>query len=80
MKLVPANREEVHGAYKKSENLLLLEEFINSGMDFAKLEELGDRSAYSVAASLRSSAKRYGFHAVTTMTKNGVVYLIKEDK
>ena len=79
MRLVPANREDIRGVYKKTENLKILEEFANSGMDCAKIEGLEGREASQISGSLRNSAKRYGYHNIIPVTRGGVVYLLKKE-
>jgi len=79
MRLTPASREEVRGHYRRSENLKLLDEFANSGMDCAKIEDLGERDACQIAGSLRNSVKRYGFNSIVIAARDGVVYLLKKE-
>lgn len=80
MKLVKVNRNEVlkeRSLYKKSNNLLLLERFIESGMGCAKVEGYTHNSPLSCAASLSRSIKNYNLHGIMCIQRKNNVYLIR---
>lgn len=80
MKLVKVNRNEVlkeRSLYKKSNNLLLLEQFIESGMGCAKVEGYTHNSPTSCAAALSRSIKNYNLHGIMCIQRKNNVYLIR---
>lgn len=79
MKLVEYDINKIEGVklYKKSENLKILEEFIESGMDCAKIEGFNQKSAMGCAASLNSSIKRYNIGGIRAISRKEKCYLIK---
>ena len=79
MKLIPVDRASVQKQYATTKNLAVLEEFIKSGMDCARVDDIGDSTAYNIATSIRNSAKRFGFKTVRVSTINGHVYLLREE-
>ena len=64
--------------FKKSDNLGILEEFINGGMDCVEIVDYTQASAYSCTGSLNTSIKRYGYHGVKAKVLNGRAYLVKD--
>ena len=79
MRLIPYDLKKVKpGMYKKSENLLILEEFQDSGLECARLEGFTQAKARYCASSLNMSIKRYKISNVRAITRKGKVYLIKE--
>lgn len=81
MKLIPYERKKLGATlgYKCSENLRILEEFANSGLDCAKVEGWTAKTAGYSAAALKKSIARYKFAGMTAISRKGVVYLIKEN-
>ena len=79
MQLIPYDVTKVKtvGGYKKSENLLLLEEFANSELQCAKVENFPHKDAWICAAALRNTIKRNGMTNIECITRNGEVFLIK---
>lgn len=83
MKLVAYDIRKLSGCkgfYKKSANLELLEEFANSAMNCAKVEDFTQRNARGCAASLNSSIKRYKMLNIEAHEVKGEVFLIKKSK
>lgn len=78
MKLVKCDMNEVKGYYKKTRNQEILEEFVESGLECAKVEEWTNKTANSCANSINYSIKRFGYNNIKAFVRNGIVYLIKE--
>lgn len=80
MRLIPYDLQKIQkNAYKKSDNLLLLEEFRDSGMKCAKVEGFTQKTAGYCATSLNASIKRYKMFNIRAMTRKGKVYLVREN-
>lgn len=80
MKLTKCNINEIeHTYYKKSDNLALLEEFLNSNMDCAEVEGFTQKSASTCAASFNTSIKNYRFHGIKAISRRNKVYLVKTE-
>lgn len=79
MRLVKCNRSEIGKIYtiKKTERLMILEEFVNSEMDCAKLEGWTNHSASACAASMNQSIKRYNMSSIRACSRGNNVYLVK---
>lgn len=78
MRLVKVNEEDVR-YFKKTKNLELLEEFINSGESVCEVVDYTHQDAKSAYWSLRNSVIRFGFNKISVATRKGRVYLIRED-
>ena len=77
MKFVPYDRKKLGCCYSRTSNLKILESFLESGLDCAKLEEWTHSSAYSCSASLRRSIQRFGMKGIKVKIRKGEVFLIK---
>ena len=66
--------------FKATRNLNILTEFIESGMDCAKIEDYTQREARYCATSLNNSIKRYHMTGVRAVMLDHEVYLVKTDK
>lgn len=80
MRITPYNLnkiENVTGYYKKSELLKILEEFTESDMESAKIEDYSHKSASSCVASFGNAIRRYKMNGIKALTRNGEVFLIK---
>ncbi len=83
MKLTPYNINDIPGrklAYRKTKNLEILEEFINSGVKCCEVENFTQASAAICCSTLKASAKRYGFNQITVTFRGERVFLILEDE
>ena len=76
MYLEPANKPTRF--YKKSQNLELLEKFISSDHECVIVKDCHHKNAYSCAASLRNSVKRFRMSGIIVVVREGRVYLIKK--
>jgi hypothetical protein len=79
MKLIPYDINKIRGSkwYSKSENLRILEEFNDSGLECVKVENYTCKDAYNCASSLKNSIKIYRMPWIKAMARNGEVFLIK---
>ena len=64
--------------YKRSPNVRLLNEFVNSGLVCATVEDFEQRDANVCATSLRKTALRERLYSVKVIVRKGKVYLINE--
>lgn len=69
----------VGGDYRKTANMALLEEFRNSDMTCAKVEEFTQKDAYSCANSLKNTIKICKMNSIDAIARNGEVFLIKKN-
>ena len=79
MKLISWNVDEIGGRklYRRSANLRILQEFANSDMTCAKVEDYTHKSAAACASSLVNSIKNYRIPGIQAVVREGAVYLIK---
>lgn len=79
MKLVPYDIKKVEnvGGYAKTKNLDILEKFIASGLECAKVEGWTLKHSWQAAQSLNASIKRFKFANISAISRKGNVYLIK---
>lgn len=68
------------GCYKKSDLLVLIEEFVNSDMECAKVEGFTHKSACSCASSFNLAIKRYNKGGIKAISRKNEVFLIKTNK
>ena len=79
MKLVAYDKEKLNlGMYKKTKNLKILNEFINSDMDCARVEGYSNVNAASCASSLKRSVDRFRMTGIEVFVRKGEVYLVKK--
>lgn len=64
--------------YKRTSNVKLLNDFVNSGLACATVEDFDQRNAHICAASLRKTALRERLYSIKVMSRKGKVYLINE--
>lgn len=81
MELVKHNIKNIRGVnfYKKSDNLSILEEFVESGLDCAEVKNFTQKNAEICASSLANSIKHYGFSGIAAISRKNHVYLIRDD-
>ena len=78
MKFVPVAREEIDTkCYKRCGNQKILEDFLDSGLECARLDDWTQKNAYIAAGNLRKSAKHFGL-GVDIVSRKGQVYLIRK--
>ena len=64
--------------YKRTSNVRLLNEFVNSGLACATVEDFDQANANSCAASLKMTALRERLYSVKVIVRKDKVYLINE--
>ena len=79
MKLKPYKIEDTN-YFKKTKNLMLLEEFIASNEKCCEVVDYDHIDAKSCYWSIKSSIKRFGFGKIIVTTEKGRVFLIRDDK
>lgn len=79
MKLVAYDKTKLDnvGGYKRSKWQGILDEFVNSDTDCAKVEGWTHKSATGAAGSLNTAIKRYNYGNIRAIERKGEVYLIK---
>lgn len=78
MKLVPYEKKYLQvNTYKQTKNGELLEEFVNSGLDAARVDGWTNATPYSAANSFNRSIERFKFTNIRAITRKGEVYLIR---
>lgn len=78
MTLVPYSKKELGEiGYEKTSNLKILEEFIRSDLDCARVDGYTQRSASICVNSLRASIKRFGMHRIMVIKRKDNVFLVK---
>lgn len=77
MKFIPINRDEIQ-TYKKTKWQKSLEEFVNSGLDCAIVEDFGKTTAGSAAAVANKCAKRFGFRVKAISNRGRLIFIKME--
>lgn len=72
------NKIERRYSYKKSDNLIFLESFIDSGLECAKVENYPHKNADSCLASLKASIKHYNMNGIECCMCRREIYLIRK--
>ena len=78
MKLTPIKEKLGINFYKKTKWLEIIDEFVNSEMKCAKLEEWDNKSSKSAATALNNSIKRFNKKGIKAIERKGEVFLVKE--
>lgn len=82
MKLVEYDKKKLGDTgrmFKRSKHQIILEEFIDSGMDCAKIEGWEHKTAKSLQNSLSAAIKRYKLNTVRAIIRNDEVFLVRKD-
>lgn len=79
MRLTKWDRSKL-GMCRRTNNRDILEEFIDSGFECAKVEEWKHKNAHVCANSINASIQVYRIGGVKAVIQQDEVYLIKEDK
>lgn len=78
MRLTAYNAADIKkGYYKKSDLLLMIEEFVDSDMDCAKVEGFTHKTAVGCAGAFNRAIERYNKAGIRAISRNGEVFLIK---
>lgn len=80
MKLTAVAKKEIPSinVYRATKLYKILQEFANSEMSAARIDDHGYKNATSARASFHASIKRFGMKNIIAMERQGQVYLIKE--
>lgn len=80
MKLVQMNKNDVPFCFRPTKLFEILNEFVDSGMQCAKVIDHNYESTSSGAGSFNASAKRFGLSGkVKAISRKGEIYLIRKD-
>lgn len=79
MKLVERRISEIPNlnGYKKTKNMQILDEFVQSGMECAEVMEFTNKTASSCANSLRATIEKQRYGGITAISRNNKAYLIR---
>ena len=81
MRLTQIERNDIPDCFKQTKLLRFLNEFIDSGMQCARVDDHSYTSAGSGAGAFNNSAKRFGLSGgVKAISRNGEIYLIRKDE
>lgn len=79
MHFVKAEPHERKKGFKRTKLLALIEEFRDSGLDLARLEDWNYTSAKVGANAVNAAAKHFKIGCVHAFTRNGNIYLERTD-
>ena len=81
MKLIAYDKIKIKniGGYKKTDNMLIVEEFIESGLDCVKVEGWTQKEAYRCAWSINQTIKRMKKSGIRALSRDGEVFIITEE-
>lgn len=78
MKLVPYDKTKLGGSfYKRTNNLKILEEFVDSDYDCVEVREYNHSKPAHCSSSLANTIKRFKMNNLRAILRDGHVYLIK---
>ena len=82
MKIIAATRKDIERSYyKPTKYLELLDAFVKSGLEVAKIDQSDEEmpvKPYVLANSLRNAIKRFGFTCTVAVRKNDI-FLVKAE-
>ena len=78
MKLVPYDLEKIgyYGAYRKTRNLKILDEFVKSGHRCVKIEDYPQKDAKNCSRSLKASIRKFKLNGIKVSVRGQDVFLI----
>lgn len=68
------------GNMRRCKNQEVIEEFLASDMDCAKIEDFPQKTAQTCASSLNLTIKRFNFGGVRAISRGNEAFLIKTNK
>lgn len=81
MKLIPCDIKSINSRlYKYTDNMKVIMEFVNSGIDCAKVENYPHIRPYSCANALNRCAERMNMPQIKAIVRKKAVYLVRVDK
>lgn len=79
MKLIPVKKDELKNVYKKTKNLKIFDEFLESDHDAVRVVDDSNRSAKTLSSSLHQSLRRFHYEGKIMVVRRGDnVYLVKK--
>ena len=79
MKIVPIEKSEMTNVYRKTKNLKILDEFLESGYEAVRVIDDSNRGAHLLSRSLQQSIKWFGLsNRVIAIKRKDNVYLVKK--
>lgn len=79
MKFVPCEKKNLKG-YIPCKNQMLIREFVDSGLDCAKIEDYPHKNAYGCRSAMAMSIRRMGMDSTIGVTASlGDVYIYRKD-
>lgn len=80
MKLIPVKKDEIENVYKKTKNLKIFDEFLESDHNAVRVVDDSKRSSKTLSSSLHQSLRRFHYENKIMIVKRGDnVYLIKKN-
>ena len=81
MNLVAYDKKKLDNpySYKRAKWLKMIDEFVESDMDCAKVKDFTHKSATSCTAALNTAIRRYHKDGIRAIERKGEVFLIKID-
>lgn len=79
MYFVEADPNEIKKGFKRTKLLAMIEEFKNSELPLARLEDWDYVSARTCASAINAAAKRFKIGGVHAFTRKGNIYLERTD-
>ncbi len=79
MRFVAVNEKEIGKFYKRTKILELVENFKESGIKVAKVEDWNYVTAKVGVNSINNSIKYYKIRGVHSFLRNGEIYLVRTD-
>lgn len=80
MKLIPVKKDEIENVYKKTKNLKIFDEFLESDHNAVRVVDDSMRSSKTLSSSLHQSLRRFHYENKIMIVKRGDnVYLIKKN-
>lgn len=79
MRFVECDISELGRGYKRTKILTILDEFQKSGLECARVEDWEYATASSGAGTLNKAIKNFRFAGMKAFSRNGQIYLVKEN-
>lgn len=79
MKIIPVKKSEIKNVYRKTKNLKIFDEFLESDHEAVRVIDDPNRSVKDISSSLRQSLRRFHYENKIMIVKRGDnLYLIKK--
>lgn len=77
MKLTPYNNPDEFRLWKRCNNQRIIEEFVESGLDCARIDDYPQSSARSARNALSASIRRLGYRNIKVCVRGKNVFLLR---